>query len=697
MPSFSDWYSQQYGAWNRTRRLRATPYLARTDTNTSRRATALATGTENQPSTTTGVEAVSTEPQTEKRPETLFGPNIGIVSDGPAWAQSEDAKKGTPSDYLTPEIVKRWVETSKDTIQPTTTLQALVNLKRPTLKLSPVTLQPSEDPSEDPANAESHNNHALEFEYDCDAPKCSITVQVIVSNHSSPSENLDRITVYEAVTEGGFGRLLTLEDGATIELGRFEYVGQGSPVADADKIPKANKTVVTTEVSEVSEGPAQTIVTPAPAPTFENQENARKRRFVALHFRRRAQNQSVSGPALAVLDNDAAAATEEGVRIAIRLVALDELGKELSSVNRQMTYLHVIRFGPPVADGEDNRPWVVKVVKREATIGSHTFHLHEIYGLSSTSTPAQPTTAPDATPIVAHTYPPTVPVPPAEDEPSSECLVCLSSPREVVLLPCRHLVACKECAINMVEFGAGGAITHAEEPATTAEAQPAEADEAPPTVDDSAPSTGEEASGPAAVATGGGEADHPSNPPATDALVEPVGDSSPESSSSPPPPTASATSAQATPNVLPIAPVPPNPRRKRRAKGWFCPVCRRRKSCFLSETPRPYLPLFSPPSSLFTLIRSDFRVRSLNPPPLLAYTSLLRITTTPPTMEDTKEGKRVSTSTIDHPLANTAPADQAALAPEPVPEEAAPTPSRSLRPVFLQRLQRRTTDASSPV
>src|SRR6266702_185968 len=257
--------------------------------------------------------------------------------------------------------------TFSQTIQPTTTLQALVNLKRPTLKLSPVTLQPSEDPSEDPANAESHNNHALEFEYDCDAPKCSITVQVIVSNQSSPSENPDRITVYESVTEGGFGRLLTLEDGATIELGRFEHMAHSVPVADAEKSPKGDKTVVTTEVSEVSEVPPRTIVTPTPIPTPENQENARKRRFVALHFRRRAQNQSVSGPALAVLDNDAAAATEEGVRIAIRLVAHDELGKELSSVNRQMTYLHVIRFGSQVTDGEDNRPWVVKVVKREAT------------------------------------------------------------------------------------------------------------------------------------------------------------------------------------------------------------------------------------------------------------------------------------------------------------------------------------------
>jgi hypothetical protein len=634
--------SQQYSAWNRTRRLRATPYLARTETNTSRRATAIATGLE--PSTI-GVQAVPAEPQLEKRQETLFGPNIGIVSDGPAWAQSEDAKKGTPSDYLTPDIVRRWVETSKETIQPTTTLQALVNLRRPTLKLSPVTLQLSEDPSEDPTNAESHHSHAVEFEYDCDAPKCNITVQVIVSNQSNPSENSDRITVYESVTEGGFGRLLTVEDGAAIELGRFEHVAHGVPVADADKSPKVDKTVVTPEVSEATGLSSQT-----PAPTLENQENARKRRFTALHFRRRSQNHSVSGPALPVLDNDATAATEEGVRIAIRLVALDELGKELSSANRQMTYLHVIRFGSPATDGEDTRPWVVKVVKREATIGSHTFHLHEIYGLSSSSTSVHPP-APDATPV-AHTYPPTVPVP-TEDEPSSECLVCLSSPREVVLLPCRHLVACKECAINMIEFGAGGAITHSEEPT---EAPAATETTEAPTADDSAPP---------AVATDG-EAD-PSDPLAIDASQAPAGpvrDSTPEvSPPPPPPPTDSTPPPQATPNVHPIAPVPPNPRRKRRAKGWFCPVCRQ------------------------------------------PYTSLLRITTAPPTMEDTKEGKRVSTSTIDHPLASIGntpptPADQAAaarLAPalEATPEEPAPTPPRSLRPVFLQRLQRRATD--SPV
>ena len=32
-----------------------------------------------------------------------------------------------------------------------------------------------------------------------------------------------------------------------------------------------------------------------------------------------------------------------------------------------------------------------------------------------------------------------------------------------MLLPCRHLVACKDCALNMVEFGAGGTITQVAE------------------------------------------------------------------------------------------------------------------------------------------------------------------------------------------------------------------------------------------
>jgi len=188
-----------------------------------------------------------------------------------------------------------------------------------------------------------------------------------------------------------------------------------------------------------------------------------------------------------------------------------------------LTYLHVVRTGVVPPEGkEDKRPWIVHVVKREATIGPHTFHLHEIYGLSSQSTQAShPPT--DAT----HTYPPIAP-PPTDDEPTSECLVCLSSPREVVLLPCRHLVACRECAVNMVEFGAGGAITHAEtEPAPAGDNE----------------NTAQNTETPAPQEEGSGVV-----------------------------PQTQLAQAQAA------------NRRKRRAKGWFCPVCRQPYTSLLRIT-----------------------------------------------------------------------------------------------------------------
>ena len=210
-------------------------------------------------------------------------------------------------------------------------------------------------------------------------------------------------------------------------------------------------------------------------------------------------------------------------------------------------------------------------------IGPHTFHLHEIYGLSSAST--QPT-VPAVNPT-AHTYPPTASAP-AEDEPSSECLVCLSSPREVVLLPCRHLVACKECAINMVEFGAGGAIMHAEEPSATPEAQPAENAETP-VIDDSEPPAitrgPVEGDGPSSVvlpeneeANAESSAIEPSQ-----AAAQPAREEDLVASSASAPPPGPATLVPPGPVEPPTTPAPQNPRRKRRAKGWSCPVCRQRE------------------------------------------------------------------------------------------------------------------------
>ncbi|KAG6900470.1 hypothetical protein C0993_010188 [Termitomyces sp. T159_Od127] len=537
-----------------------------------------------------------TRPTKEKKTQdVLFGPNIGIVNSGPAWTAVSE--KRVLTDELTPDVVTNWVEKSKDVSQPTTTLQALVNLKRPTLRLSPLT---SEDSTPD------HHHHGLEFEFDCDAPRCGIYVHVLLpkDHPEAPatvsSSGLSKFLVFETVVDGGFGKFLKLEQGALLELGRFEYTPSSASTGEPS-----------------SAGDHSTTAHTSTSPTRTHP----RRRFTHNPFRKHTQNHSVSGPALRVLDPDPAHTTDdkgkdetlEGVRVTIRLAALDAQSTELAFPNEQVTYLHVIRFGARPeneAGDEDTRPWVVKVAKREATIGPHTFHLHEIYGLTS------PSTAPHApTHTLDHTYPPpatpsdpnAVPLPVvAEDEMQSECLLCLSSPREVVLLPCRHLVACKECALNMVEFGAGGNITQA----TDGEAEPT--------------------------------ADSPAN---TTSPTAPTaeGDTTPTSPAAATPPTPTAASAAGA-----------NARRKRKAKGWFCPVCRQRE-----------LPL------------STLKDRMLTDSKCLAYTSLLRITTQPP---PTQERLRKEAAAAEE----TAAAGATNNAAVPASENSSSGGILNLRPAFLR-------------
>ncbi|KAF5368661.1 hypothetical protein D9757_010216 [Collybiopsis confluens] len=557
--SLASWYTSQY----RTRRLQQNQFLARVDTNTSRQARSMAQA--NGDGTMNGIGSAGPPAKDnnkeKKGPETLFGPNIGVISGGPAWTNATEKK--VLKDELTIDVVKSWIDKSKESSQPTTTLQALVNLKRPTIRLSPLAAAEGED---------SHNNHALEFEFDCDAPKCGTYVHVLLppghpdSPPSAPTPlagdgslgKLSKLLVFESVVEGGFGKKLKMEEGAVLELGRFEISHKeksGNVRNPGTSHPNSDNTSVPT----ASADDAAAVV-----------NNSRRKRITHLFTKRHNnRNLSISGPALAIVDASSSAnappteaekskksETEEGIKVIIRLAALDEQGTELASPNEQVTYLSVERFGvkskpastpAPVnaesgdeegkaegaaaevkhEDEEDNRPWVVKVVKREATIGPHTFHLHEIYGLTSSSS-SNHTHAPTAPLPSTHTYPPAAgepfaDAPESHDDSPSECLLCLSSPREVVLLPCRHLVACKDCALNMVEFGAGGNITQAaEEPATAGDAA-AEGNE------------------------GGG---------------------------------ASGTTASAIP-------APAQTRRKRKAKGWFCPVCRQPYTSLLRITTNP--------------------------------------------------------------------------------------------------------------
>lgn len=166
-------------------------------------------------------------------------------------------------------------------------------------------------------------------------------------------------------------------------------------------------------------------------------------------------------------------------------------------------------------------------------IGAHTFLLKEIYGLSSTSTQAQQPTYPPPAGMEADPYAST----------PNECIVCLTAPRDVVLLPCRHLVVCRDCAVGMVEFGAGGKVGRRDD------------------------ATG--------AATGGEEAAN-----ATGMVAE----------STPLPPVAGGTTATG------------RERRKKKAKGWYCPVCRQREL------------------RIFRFLHVDIPLKNLK-----AYTSLLRL------------------------------------------------------------------------
>lgn len=522
-----------------------------------------------------GIDGLVSNPNKDKKAsDPLFGPNIGPCSAGPAWTTIASRKK-LITDDLTPEVLTGWVEKSKQSTQPTTTLQALVNLKRPSLRLSPLNSVPED--SQSPVEVRHQHLHGLEFEYDCDAPKCGIYVHVVLSKThpeaaSVPSaSNQAQILVFETVTSGGFAKRLTLDEGALLELGRYDHTPVSHPAEDhqakSDSTPE--------EATATSSGAGAGGNGDAAGTNTANRSN-RRNRFTHFHFRKRSTNRSVAGPALAVVDADPQPGAaqdsgpakketkdnnnnkeeEEGVRVIIRLAALDEQGTELASPNEQTTFLHIVRLGakpteqPSAPSGEDaaevddHRPWVVKVVKREATIGPHTFQLHEIYGLTS-SAHTQPASTVTSSPIAdndngtAHTYPPqaaAVAGVTEEDDPSSECLLCLSSPREVVLIPCRHLVACKECALNMVEFGAGGQITHTPEPAVPA-----------PAVVASANAT----EGNASAGTDGAAPTSPTTP----------GQST------------SGTTA-AAPNISAAVPTATTTRRKRKAKGWFCPVCR---------------------------------------------------------------------------------------------------------------------------
>ncbi|QRV90872.1 Zinc finger, C3HC4 type (RING finger) protein [Ceratobasidium sp. AG-Ba] len=504
--SIASWYNSQYRVWDRrvvTRRLQMAPFLAQAERNVPPAAPA-------PPTDAVAIDMSNVKPaDKESHSESLFGPPI------PADAAALDAHSHStqPHDQISQSVVDHWVEKNKQGHEPATTLQALVNLKRPSLRLTPLTSNASNTDLVTTNKA----SHGLEFEYDCDAAKCHIIVSMSPNAPNSISKLGDEkpeddVVVFDGIVDGGFGRTLKHEHGAILDLAHHD-------------VKEANTYAV--EDSPAPELPA------VPEPVA--QPRSRRRISIPFHIRRRSRvPQQVAGPSLPVVDAEAQwYSCKHQTR---------SIGRGRQAIHQPKCpnyFFHVVKLGQPPADGaEDTRSWVVRVLKREATIGTHTFRLHEIYGLASANAPSH---AP------APSYPPAAPTTDADGEvlpdahaqqqtydfAGAECVLCLSSPREVVLLPCRHLVACKECADNMITFGAGEGVS-----------APAAESNAEPTSTNGTNGT-----------NGAGTASAPNN-------------------SGPEPLTPFQAAAQAG-------------RRKRKAKGWFCPVCRQPYTSMLRISMQP--------------------------------------------------------------------------------------------------------------
>lgn len=198
------------------------------------------------------------------------------------------------------------------------------------------------------------------------------------------------------IQDGGFGNKLTIEDGAVLELERFEYVNgvavgkAREPTEDRKMESERASPVVSPGVSDATTNANISADNVAPnennSSNSNSNNNGHRRRFSHFHFRRLNLQRRVSGPALAVVDAERNATSQsgitpedtkaaknrdgDGVRVTIRLVALDEQSMELDSPNEQLIYLHIVRESTKSDGGEDDaKPWVVKVVKREAAVG----------------------------------------------------------------------------------------------------------------------------------------------------------------------------------------------------------------------------------------------------------------------------------------------------------------------------------------
>ncbi|WRT67695.1 uncharacterized protein IL334_004667 [Kwoniella shivajii] len=559
-----------------------------------------------------------------RRRETIFGPDVG-EDDEPGWTEDKGQEIGV-------EKIKQWVEKSKNEegLHATTTLQALVNLKRPTLLLQqleqPISDEASGRPSIESTTEEEQDItlvssspisissprkrastisttplHTLTFKYDATTPQVRIQLEIypspqpelaIIEGKESIVEDHEPKIIYSGVHNGGFNQSFTLPHTSALDLSSAIIPQEEQEQNMKNEAELQN----TTNNSNGNNGTTLSNSQVPPPVTTSNDEN--QSRWGRGLFRRNRQDDLESGtngiemtnttnrldengqPINPIINNENGIndvpgqhqneaekkkENERGMRLLIRIDGVGNEGQALPRKNAQLTHILIsgtwaaentatASINPVQATSAGKRVWVVKVARREAIIGSHTFLLKEIYGLSSTSTTSSSNSQ----------YPPT------QDDPyastPNECIVCLTSPRDVVLLPCRHLVVCRDCAVGMVEYGAGGKVGRRED--------------------------GETAGG--AEASNGGTGTTAANGAGTTAT----------------------TAGQ--PQVAGGTTTTGRERRKKKVKGWYCPVCRQPYTSLLRlalpESDKPSTNELSRVPSRAASVRTTRTARSMRAP-----------------------------------------------------------------------------------
>ncbi|WWC62456.1 uncharacterized protein I303_105052 [Kwoniella dejecticola CBS 10117] len=615
----SGWYTNAYSGPFRSNRLRAPSLLpgsARRPVIIPVQQTLVVDVAHNH----TNPNAANTDDSNKnvRRRETIFGPDVG-EDDEPGWTETQNQEIGV-------EKVREWVERSKNEegLHATTTLQALVNLKRPTLLLqqiespsaidensvtgpgggrSSIDKTEEEDittvtenavtssPQRNSLSGAGHRKrdsaqiiqttplHTLNFKYDATTPMVRVQLEIyptpkdpLALARLSLSEEGESVgakevvedhepkIIYSGLHPGGFNQGFTLPYSSALDLSDAIIPIEEQQAQEQAQQDAAAAAAATPTETDGTNNEAQATGVPEPVTTPPEEGGSRWRRGL---FRRNREEDVENAAAIEMTNRANGAATaataagqagegeangeaqkkkeiEKGMRLLIRIDGVGPEGQALPRKNAQLT--HILISGTWVSDNNASttdttqtipsgpagkRVWVVKVARREAVIGSHTFLLKEIYGLSSTSTSSTSNNTQ---------------YPPAADDPyastPNECIVCLTSPRDVVLLPCRHLVVCRDCAVGMVEYGAGGKVGRREDGENGA------------------------ADGAAAGTTPGAGA------------------------------SGSGTAAAPTPQVAGGTTTAGRERRKKKVKGWYCPVCRQPYTSLL----RLALPESSKPS-----------------------------------------------------------------------------------------------------